>query len=331
MEKIQQMTHLKSAQGKKTPPSLTNVDQIWLRLRRPFLFPQAGHECEWERYDADCAGCLLCGKLHHCPAGMAGCTCPLIETGDGGHVCLITGLCIPEVRSSFEEFVENASFETKHSPGSDDEDLYDRVFCVVNSFLRSSATGVCRELEQKKYSQKKRQAFWRVLRQCKRDNPYELPDLCQVVAEVARQEPTPPSLVAAPTSLSNHDTEGLVRQSTVSITGAIRQIYKMGFRKICQGVKFPSVVIGMLYMTRNGLNVGSVFNLQAVNQIHGLLPSETYLNCLGVSNKVICDTENEIKSCIRAFSESRASACAPRHVRAICASSAQSLAQAQSS
>lgn len=326
--------HMTKAPPHKTVcPSLTPVDQLWLRLRRPFLFPQAGHECEWERYDADCAGCLLCGKLHRCPAGMAGCTCPLVDTDDGGHVCLITGLCIPEVRASFGEYVEHVSFETKQQPGCDDEDLYDRVFCVVNSFLLSSATIRCRELEQKKYAQKRRQAFWRVLRQCKRDNPYEFPDLCQVVAEVARQEPPPSSLVASLTSLSHCgcDTGTLIRHSTVSITGAIRQIYKMGLRKICHGGKFPSVVIGMLYMTRAGLNVGTVFNLQAVQHIHGLLPSETYLNYLGVSNKVICDTENEIKSCIRAFSESHVSACVPRHVRVISVSSAQSRPLAQSS
>lgn len=313
------------------PAPFTQMDQIWLRLRRPFLFPQAGHACEWERYDADCAGCLLCGKLHRCPAGMAGCTCPLAATDEGGHVCLITGLCIPEVKSSFDEYVEHASFDSKQPPALGDEDLYDRVYCVVNTFLLSSATNVCRELEQKKYSQKKRQAFWRVLRQCKRDNPYELPDICQVVAEVARQEPAPSSLVGALTGLSQHDTGALILQSTVSVTGAIRQIYRMGFRKICQGVKFPSVVIGMLYMTRSGLNAGNAFQLQAVRHIQGILPSETYLNCLGISNKVICDTENEIKSCIRAFAESRVPVCAPRCVRAACASSALSRPLAQSS
>ena len=262
---------------------------------------------------------------------MAGCTCPLADTDDGGHVCLITGLCIPEVRSSFDEYVEHVSFESKQSSGLEDDNIYDRVFCVVNNFVLSSSTGVCRELEQKKYTQKKRQAFWRVLRQCKRDNPYVLPDICQVVAEVAKQEPAPPSLVGPLTGLSQQDTGGLILQCSGSITRAIRQIYKMGFRKICQGVKFPSMVIGMLYMTRNGLNVGTAFNLQAVQNIHGLLPSETYLNCLGISNKVICDTENEIKSCIRSFSESRVSPCMLRNVRATCASSAQSRPLAQSS
>lgn len=322
---------LKTLKGKSSPHH-TKFDEVWLRLRQPFLFPQVGHECKWERYDADCAGCLLCGKLHRCPAGIAGCTCPLAETDEGGHVCLITGLCIPEVRSSFDEYVEHVSFDNKSQQEGDDDNVYDKVFCVVNAFILSPPTAACREQEQKKYVQKKRQAFWRVLRQCKRDNPYALPDICQVVAEVARQEPTPHSLVGSMTTFASPDTNMLILQSAASITGAIHQIYAMGYRKICQGVKFHSIVIGMLYMTRSGLNAGSAFHLAAVPHINYLLPSETYLNCLGVSNKVICDTENEIKSCIRAFSESRVSVCVPcRVARAACVSFAQSQPLTQSS
>ena len=307
------------------------IDQIWLRLRRPFMFPPAGHGCRWERYDADRAGCLLCGTLHRCPSGMAGCRCPLAETDEGGHVCVITGLCIPEVKSSYAEFVDQVSFDGRPPPALEDDSVHDRVFCVVNTFLLSSATGRCREQERKKYAQKKRQAFWRVLRQCKRDRPFELPDMCQVVAEVVRQEPVPPSLVGSLAGLSLHEAGGLILQSTVSVTSGIQQIYRMGFKKTCQGVKFSSMVIGMLYMTRSGLAAGSVFTLPAVPHIHELLPSETYLNCLGVSNKVICDTENEIKSCIRLFAEARAPVCAPCCARAACAFSVSSRPLAQSS
>jgi hypothetical protein len=237
---------------------------------------------------------------------------------------MITGLCIPEVRASSDEYVEHISFDTRKACAGGDDDLFDRVFCVVNTFLLSSVTARCREVEQTKYSQKKRQAVWRVLRECKRRRPYHLPDICQVVAEVARQEPPPPSVVASLASLSSRDAKDLIHRSTVSITGAIRQIYRMGFRKICQGVKFSCVVIGMLYMTRSGLNVGTLFNLPAVLHIHALLPSETYLTLLGVSNKVICDTENEIKSCIRVFSDNRVAACAPCPLRLAYASSEQS-------
>lgn len=282
------------------------VDHIWLRLRHPFRLPQTGHTCEWERYDYGRAGCTRCGALHRCSGSMVGCQCPLTETDDGGHVCLITGLCISEVRASRCEYVEHSVFEAVKKRPDDEASIFDRVNCVVANFLLSPTTVACRRLEHAKYIQKKHQAFWRVLKQCKRDHPYRLPDLCLVVAEVAQSEPPPCGLVPLLSGKAQHDPETIVRHSSCGISASIMQIYRMGFRKICQGSKFNSMVIGMLYMTRTGLSAGAAFHLPPTPHIHELLPSETYLNCLGVSNKVICDTENEIKSCIRTFAEIQA-------------------------
>lgn len=304
------------APGGPAPPD--PVDAIWLRLRRPFPYPRSGHQCEWERYDADRAGCTRCGALHRCAAGMVGCTCPLAETDDGGHTCTITGLCISEVRASRCEYVEHVSFDAGHAAAarraSEDDEVHDRVRCVVENFLLSPATAVCRETERRKYAQKQQQAFWRVLKQRKRDYPYRLPDLCSVVAEVVQLEPPPRSLLPLPSGGAGHTPASVAEQSARCVAAAVLQVYRMGFRKIYQGSKFDSMVIGMLYMSRTGLLAGDAFRLPAVPHIGQLLPSEAYLNCLGVSNKVICDTENEIKSCIRVFSESQAAlpgACAP--------------------
>jgi hypothetical protein len=167
-------------------------------------------------------------------------------------------------------------------------------------------------MEQEKYAQRTKQALWRVLKQRKRDHPYALPCLCSVVAEVAYTEQM--QQFQGPRAAESLDcgsagyfelVERIVRSSAVNITSCIHQIHRMGFRKICQGGKFQSMVVGMLYMSRTGLRVGDLFRLPAVRDVQELLPSETYLNSLGVSNKVICDTENEIKSCIRAYTESR--------------------------
>jgi hypothetical protein len=295
-----------TAFGKAPAPDA--VDGIWLRLRRPFRLPLCGHECVWECYDANRAGCVRCGALHRCAKGIVGCTCPLGETDDGGHACLVTGLCISEVRSSRCEYVDHASFEPASLPRrpEDDTAVYDRVRCVVHNFLQSPATAACLELERRKYVQKRRQAFWRILKARKRDHPYRLPDLCSVMAEVSQCEPSPPGLIPVLSGRRRCNADWIVRQSACGISDAILQIYRMGFRKICQGGKFDSMVIGMLYMMRTGLSAGGAFHLPQLSRIKELLPSETYLNCLGVSNKVICDTENEIKSCIRAFSEPHA-------------------------
>lgn len=275
-------------------------DQIWHQLRSPFRYPKAGHTCQWERYDADRAGCLLCGDIHRCPDSMMNCKCTLVESDDGGHVCVITGLYIREVRVGAAEYVDHVVFEQHKEFSYEDSSMHERVHAIVYWLLTSNYTADCRRLERGKYVQKTRQIFLRVLKQKKAESPFTLPCLCQVVAEVAQAE-----------QLINHQCrdcepslaviERVVQQSAACITSCLRQIHTMGFKKTLHGNKFQSMVVGMLYMCRKGLKVGDLFHLPVVRGMQDLLPSETYLNSLGVCNKVICDTENEIKSCIRAF------------------------------
>jgi hypothetical protein len=276
------------------------TDQVWLRLRRPFRYPQLGHICSWERYDADKAGCLLCGKLHRCSWSLVSCTCPLVETDETGHVCLITGLCVSEVRSAHREYVDNVCFEQPKEITFDDEGVYDKVASTIRHFLTCNKTILCRQRDKEKHIHRVKQAFWRVLKQKKRDSPYTLPCLLSVVAEVAHSESIPVNVnLESPYYIEL--VERVVFKSAANIASCIMQIQRMGFKKIMGG-KFQSMIVGMLYMSRNGLYLGQ-FKLPKLGDVEGLLPSETYLNSLGVSNKVICDTENEIKSCIRVYTE----------------------------
>ena len=255
---------------------------------------------------------------------MVDCQCPLAEADDGEHVCLITGLCVPEVRTSTSEFADCVVFEGSAPPPScEDDGVLERTQAVVHGFLTSCQTATCRRQEREKGAQKLRQAFWRVLRQRKRDRPHSLPCVCSVVAEVARAEPFAASEPA-------WEAEGVVQRCSTCIASCILQIHRMGFRKTCQGGKFQGMVIGMLYLCRAGLRVGDLFHMPAIPGVQALLPAETYLNSLGVSNKIICDTENEIKSCIRAFMDAQAQRNKPRK-RAACASSAPLLPRALSS
>ena len=73
------------------------------------------------------------------------------------------------------------------------------------------------------------------------------------------------------------------------------QMYAMDFRRIT-GVRFYSTVVGMLYMSRVGLKVGELFHLKLVAGIAQAVPSETYLNSLGVSNKLIKSSREFVTS-----------------------------------
>jgi hypothetical protein len=238
---------------------------------------------------------------------MIECKCPLVETDESGHVCLITGLCIPEVRSARVEFVDSACFERHQELPGVDDGMHDKVSSVIRGFLTSNKTISCRRQEYEKYRQRTKQAFWKVLRLRKRDHPYSLPCLCSVVAEVAHLESLQPFQCLKSMRREKIESVALVERvissSAANIAGCILQIQRMGFRKLYQGGKFSSMIIGMLYMSRTGLHVGDFFKLPVVRDVQELLPSETYLNSLGISNKVICDTENEIKSCIRMYTD----------------------------
>lgn len=64
----------------------------WRSLRAPFTLPEGLHRCEfddWEPFECDMAGCVLCGAVHRCDPNL----CPLVCT-EGRQVCEITGYCV---------------------------------------------------------------------------------------------------------------------------------------------------------------------------------------------------------------------------------------------
>ena len=62
----------------------------------------------WEVYEADLAGCTLCGAMHVCKQGF----CPVETSHEGHEICTITGMCVKLLSFSNEEFVDTACYNS---------------------------------------------------------------------------------------------------------------------------------------------------------------------------------------------------------------------------
>jgi hypothetical protein len=86
------------------------VHRVWYMLRqRHFRIPQAlcSHsdacaQSSWEVYDANMAGCTLCGSMHLCMDGA----CPVEKSEEGFDICTVTGMCVKMISFSNEEFLD---------------------------------------------------------------------------------------------------------------------------------------------------------------------------------------------------------------------------------
>lgn len=79
--------------------------KLWRYIRGPFMIPEEIHRCkltDWELLECDCAGCVMCGRIHECQDTVH---CPVISE-EGRHVCQITGFYTRRQVFSDEEYME---------------------------------------------------------------------------------------------------------------------------------------------------------------------------------------------------------------------------------
>ena len=74
-----------------------SVHGVWRRVRAPFHCVDCV-EHQWEQYDVDRAGCVRCGACHACTDHVGTTKCPLYSMDDGTVGCLVTGMCMRNIR-----------------------------------------------------------------------------------------------------------------------------------------------------------------------------------------------------------------------------------------
>jgi hypothetical protein len=260
---------------------------LWQRVRRPFRVP-ACSECQWECYDVDRAGCLRCGREHWCVGNNVDNKCQLIEAEECHRVCQVTGFVLPEVRRSHGEYSDNVSFAYESPPCTHIEE---EVECVVWNFLKSEKARRCMHRENAKQCTKIRHHMYKQLKQFKLLQPNCRP-VIQVIWAASLAQESSWSFMQPPSTL-------LVKQSAKQIVECLSTLKSKGMR-ITSGVRLQTLVCGLLFLLRSGLKYKNSVLLAAIPEIQLCLPHENKLEMyFGISSKIICCVENEIKLVFR--------------------------------
>ncbi len=261
---------------------------IWRRVRRPFRRPCC-QRCEWETFDVNQAGCLKCGASHFCHGNAVDNRCPLVLCDDRTRVCNITGFVLPEVRHAVSEHSENVMFVDKPVPVA--HDIEPEVRSVVGALLLGERARRYRQHENARQYARLGQHMQKRMRLFKLTYPGRVPGVCEMLAGAMAQERYWRFMEEA--------SEDLVVHCTQNITGCLQVLRGVGVR-ISQGHRLRDMVCGMLYMLKNGLVFRDRILLSAIPEVEKCLPHENKIEThFGISSKVICMTENEVKLVFR--------------------------------
>lgn len=267
-----------------------DMHAIWKSARGPFRHVTCVKHT-WERFDCQMAGCILCGAKHECASVFAESVCPLEKQDDGAVCCTITGFSLPIVRYSKDEYVEHAvRLEGKCHVASAVESLSDSVSCIVNWFLVGSTSVECKKDEISRTLSRFHLLVVKELKVHKMktagDGVLSLPCLPDIIAQTIHQV-HPKHCSRASQSLcqfcSQHITKCIINLDLVS-----------------SHTKRVSLVVGLLYLMKQGLTIQNVQWLPRVPSLAECLPHEACLEkTFKLSMKLVCETENEVKLALR--------------------------------
>lgn len=237
------------------------------------------------------AGCLKCGRQHFCQSNAVDSTCPLVTCDDRTRVCDITGYVLPEVRHALHEYSDNVVGAPSEKGGSNELSLDAEVHSVVASLLLGERAKRCRERENAKQYARLGQHIHKQMRLFKLTHPGRLPSVCRLLALAMGQERYWRFIEEA--------SEDLVRHCARNIRLCLLQLRSNG-AKMTTGTRLQDMVCGMLYMLKHGLIFKDRVLLSAIPEVDRCLPHENKIEAyFGISSKVICMTENEVKLIFR--------------------------------
>ena len=265
------------------------MHSIWKRVRGPFHRISC-QDHSWETYDIQNSGCLKCGEHHECSSDLGTNRCPLVSTDEGGLCCSITGYCLPTLNLSDQEYVEHVHFsrpvESAHIPPLQ----IDEIQSIVTWFIMGTKSCKCKSDEISKILAKYQYAFVKTLKQNKlrKEGDKSIKWHCIVTAISQALFQVKPKLIQGAT----HELCSFCSTHIYKCLKSIR-LNNVQNRKV-------NIIIGMLYLMKQGLVIQNIQWLPRVEKLNQCLPHETNLEkTFQLCMKLVCETENEIKLALR--------------------------------
>lgn len=292
---------------------------LWCLARGPFFAvtcSRGGHA--WERYAVDRAGCTRCGVAHECEETLVDSHCPLVTLDDGAVACTVTGLQLRVVRYGREDGYSGEPLaapvsamtvreQARAGAGEAAGLVREHVERVVERFFSGTRGEGVRRADVERALEQVGGGAMRVLKQHKSESG-AYPCLVRVVSETLGR-----------TRARRHDalTPEMQERCVEGITRCIVNLMQHpsvggcdgggsgggkggGGLQLFFGARCDSVIVGMLYLMKQGLKVQNKEWLPRVHDLAFCLPHEGCLDWFpGFSMKIICETENMIKLALR--------------------------------
>lgn len=276
-----------------------NMDRIWRHLHTPFeLCPTARglHQCEWQVFDADRAGCTRCSYVHVCSTDE----CRLIQTEEA-MVCDITGLCLVTKNFVHHQYSDCIAYQGSATTSETSRVQLGEIRKVVGHILASAEAAQCREQILEKFHSR----MFSCLQSALISPPIHGVGPVKVInaIEVIEQSLlTVCQRIDLPLNIENICLNQIVDVCAKEICVLMSvSYYKLGMQ--IRPTDFCDIVVGLLFLMRTGISAHGVCVLPRFALLTSILPVENMLpKIFGMSSKTITDIENKYKMHMRQMS-----------------------------
>jgi hypothetical protein len=244
----------------------------------------------WEVYAIQNAGCLKCGAAHECKNHLRDSKCPLIETEEGGLCCSITGYCLPTLRLSNQEYVDNVYFMPHNTSCPITPIVVDEIQSIVQWFVLGKQSFKCKREDINKTIGRYQNALiknFKTQKLSQRTSAHRRPPcIVSIIAQTVHQV-KPKHITKGTRDLCNFCSEHIYK--------CLKNLKLTNIQN-----KKVNLVVGMLFLMKQGLVIQNIQWLPRVSKLQHCLPHETSLEkTFKLCMKLVCETENEIKLALR--------------------------------